>query len=257
MPEWNAGQYLRFEKERSLAVWDLLARLEDDTPVKILDVGCGPGNSTAALHRKFPDAAVTGIDSSSDMLERARRDYPELAFIQCDAGKDLDKMGTAYDLVFSNACIHWIPGQEALIRRMLSLLRPGGKLAVQLPLTQRAPFYRMLKELAASAPWRDYFSQAVESFHSLQPDEYFDILAQTGGNFSIWETTYFHQASGWGDVLEWYRGSGLRPYLQALPPAMRRNFEEEIARRLPDYYEKRPSGRVILPMARLFFTAEK
>lgn len=257
MPEWNAEQYLKFEKERSRAARDLIGSLENGRPARVLDVGCGPGNSTALLAERFPDARVLGIDSSAAMLEAARKAHPALEFRLCDAGRELGRLEGGFDLVFSNACIHWIPGQDELLRNMMGLLAPGGELAVQIPLTGRAPLYQILPDAAMDPRWASYLAGVGQSFHSLEPEGYFDLLADLTDDFSIWETTYLHRLGGRGEVLEWYGGTGLRPYLQALPAELREPFAKELYRRLEGCYAPRRGGQVIFRIARLFMTARK
>ncbi|MGD9559234.1 MAG: methyltransferase domain-containing protein [Oscillospiraceae bacterium] len=254
MPSWDAAQYLKFEQERTQPAEDLAARVALQNPKKVLDVGCGPGNSTAVLARRFPTADILGIDSSADMVAAARTAHPALRFVQADAAGDLSALGAGFDLVFSNACIQWVPNHRALLPRLLGLLRSGGALAVQTPFNQRQPIHRILSSLAKSPRWRPFFPQP-RLFYNLSAGGYFDLLHQHAAAFSLWQTTYFHALPGHEAILEWYRGTGLRPYLEALPTEEdRAAFEQAVFAAVQAAYPQR-SGGVIFRFPRLFFTA--
>ena len=145
MSDWNSKQYIKFEKERTQPTIDLIHRI-DIVPKTILDIGCGPGNSTIELKRAFPDAEVIGIDSSENMLETAKKKYPDIEFRKCFVPDELNQFGK-YDLLFSNACLHWVPNHETLFPLLMESLNEGGVLAVQMPLVQYAPFYKSLDRL--------------------------------------------------------------------------------------------------------------
>ena len=147
MFQWNSEQYTKFEKERTQPSIDLINRL-DIQPKTVLDIGCGPGNSTNQLYERFPDANILGIDNSDNMLCKARNSYPQLRFVNCFIPDELDRLDS-FDLIFSNACLHWIPEHSSLYGRLMSCLNEGGVLAVQMPLVQYAPFYKILNELVA------------------------------------------------------------------------------------------------------------
>lgn len=143
--KWDAGQYLKFETERTQPSVDLISRLTADRPKKILDIGCGPGNSTRLLKKRYPDADLLGIDKSPEMIETAVKDNPDIEFKVADAVTELKNVGNGYDIVFSNAAIQWMPDQEKLLPEMLSLLKTGGTLAVQTPMNQGAPVNEIIK----------------------------------------------------------------------------------------------------------------
>lgn len=258
MGDWDSAQYERFARERTQPARDLIARLSGLDPQDVLDIGSGPGNSTAALAKAFPHASILGVDSSPNMLARACAAHPELSFAPCTVPAGLPELDRQFDLVFSNACIHWIPDQEELIRAIFGVMRPGATLAVQIPLTQRAPFYQVLGELVSKPGWAAELG-SVHNFHNLSPEGYYDLLAQVAASFDIWETTYYHRVASVAQVMEWYRGSGLRPYLEALPASERPEFEAELLSRLSESgeYPVRADGTVILKMPRLFVVATK
>lgn len=150
MADWNAGQYLKFKTERTQPAIDLARSMELQNPSRIADIGCGPGNSTAVLCAMFPQAKVTGYDSSADMLKAARENCPEAEFKFCDVSKNLSELGTGFDVVFSNACLQWVPEHRSCIPGLLAMLKPGGVLAVQIPNNFREPIHRIISAAVTS-----------------------------------------------------------------------------------------------------------
>ncbi len=256
MSDWNSKQYLKFEKQRTQPSIDLANRIAVESPRRLIDIGCGPGNSTKALANRFPGCEVLGIDSSPSMIETAREKYPEFSFQLCDASSELSGLPGNYDIVFSNACIQWIPDHEPLLHNMFALLAPGGVMAVQLPINQQEPVHRAIRSLAASPEWKAYFPNP-RSPYSLAPGEYYDILADLTDDFDIWQITYFHTMKSHYDIIEWFRGTGLRPYLDALPSDKERAvLEQELLDELVKAYPVQKNGDIILRFPRLFFTAK-
>jgi len=254
MVQWNAVQYLKFQNERTQPAWDLAQRIRETQPANVLDLGCGPGNSTRVLADVFPKAAILGLDSSPAMIKAAAANHPDLVFKQGDAARDLPSLGQTFDVVFSNACLQWVPNHAKLLPELLGLLRPGGLLAVQIPMNQDEPIHRIIAELVASPSWREAFPQP-RVFYTLTPSEYFDLLAVHAADFSVWQTTYFHRLRSHQDILEWYRGTGLRPYLDALPPSRQPAFEDAVLRRIVAAYPPQQNGEVIFRFPRFFFIA--
>ena len=157
-------------------------------------------------------------------------------------------------MVYSNAYIQWVPDHPALLRRMMDILAPGGVMAVQIPNNFDAPVHRIIREVVAGPEWKPQFP-SPRIFHSLPPDDYFDLLAELSDHFHLWQTTYFQRMSSHRALLEWYRGTGLRPYLAALDDVKRPLFEAEILRRIAERYPVRRNGEIIFHFPRLFFTA--
>lgn len=255
MSDWNSSQYMKFGRERTQPSADLINRLGGITPARVLDLGCGPGNSTAALAERFTDSKILGIDYSEDMLSRARETHPELEFVRCSVPDELDRIDGEFDLIFSNACIHWISGQAALLKALFGKLSSGGTLAVQIPLIQHALFYRLLDELVADGRWQRL--SEVHNFHNLLPEEYYDLLGELSSGFAIWEMTYYHTVQSPDGVIEWYKGSGLRPYLDLLDSGEKEDFLADLRSTVAANFPARKNGSVILKMPRLFFTAVK
>lgn len=256
MTDWNAAQYLKYEKERTQPAADLANRIGQGSVRKAIDVGCGPGNSTAVLRKRFPKARLLGVDSSEDMLAKAREAVPDAEFLVLDASSEDWGLENDYDLVFSNACIQWIPDHPKLLRRMMRLLKKGGTLAVQVPVNQDQPIHRLIVELAGSEKWRGVFRDP-RVFFTLSADKYFDLLAGLSDDFELWSTVYCHRMKSHADILEWYKGTGLRPYLSVLGPREKEEFLSDVLAEIQKRYPVRKNGEVIFRFPRLFFTAVK
>ena len=254
MAEWNAAQYLKFKAERTQPALDLARRLSLLSPDTVLDIGCGPGNSTAVLKDLFPNADITGIDKSEAMLQEARASYPELTFLQCDASDSLQSLKKTFDIVFSNACIQWIPSHEKLIPAMMQLLNSKGVLAVQAPINRNEPLHRVIDEVAAMPRW-GFSQKSLEPNRMLSSEEYFDILSRCTDTFDIWETTYFHRMPSHEALLEWVKGTRLRPYLDALSETDSIAFQNAILQKAQILYPKCENGEILFRFKRLFFTA--
>lgn len=253
MGDWDSKQYTKFEKERTQPSIDLISRI-DIQPQSVLDIGCGPGNSTNKLAGRFPAAHLIGIDSSENMLERARKTYPELEFKECTVPDGLAEFGN-FDLIFSNACLHWIPDHETLLPKLMEKLTTGGMLAVQIPLTQQAVFYGLLHELIRSEKWRKL--RAIHNFHNPAPNVEYDILSGCSAKVDMWETIYYHVVPDHRAVIDWYKGSGLKPYLDMLNDTEKEEFQNELLELIRTNIPLQADGTVILKMPRLFFTARK
>lgn len=252
MSEWSSSQYLKFKNQRTLPALDLASRIKGYDVRTAADIGCGPGNSTAVVKSTFPGARVIGVDSSGDMIKKARESYPELEFVLSDA---LALCGR-YDLLFSNACLQWIPDHRRLIPALMEKLNAGGVLAVQIPMNGDEPLYKIISEVASEKKW-GFESAQLEQNDTLTPVEYYDILASCSADFQIWETKYYHSMPDCSAMLEWVRGTRLRPYLAHLGEKAGMEFESEILERAEKTYRKSSAGEVILGFKRFFFTAVK
>jgi trans-aconitate 2-methyltransferase len=251
---WSSEQYLKFKTERTQPAIDLVNRILMDNPRKIIDIGCGPGNSTQVLKSKFPDAYILGVDKSEDMVLSAKSNYPEIDFKICDVSVELSRFNGEFDIVFSNACIQWIPEHNILLKNLLNLLHENGILAVQIPMNNHEPIHKIIGELVTSDKWKEYFKNP-RIFYTLSQSEYYDLLSELSGDFHIWDTVYYHVMKSHQDILEWYRGTGLRPYLDILPEDKKREFEEELMGKLKIGYPKQTNGDIIFRFPRFFFTA--
>lgn len=252
MADWNSSLYLKFKKERTQPAIDLANRIRTYHPRKIADIGCGPGNSTEVLKSVFPDSEIHGIDNSQDMIKKARQEHPGLTFRLCD----LNDIQSGYDLLFSNACLQWLPDHTSLLPKLMGRLNADGILAVQLPMNQEEPLFRIIDEVASDPRW----ALGDHCFHSndtLHPDEYYDILSDCSSDFQMWETVYYHALSSHQALVDWVKGTRLRPYLDALDRNGAASFENEVLRRTVDAYPARSDGNVLLRFRRFFFVAAK
>lgn len=256
-PAWDPRQYSRFEAERDRAALDLLLRLPGDLePREIWDLGCGAGQHAALLKRRHPGAVVHGLDSSAAMLEAARALGAEVDWRQGDiAGWS---PAAPADLILANASLHWLPDHAALLRRLTAALAPGGVLAIQMPMAHETVHHGLMREVGASGPWAAALSGVATIAPLLSAEAYYDGLAGDCEGIDIWSTTYLHALNGPDAVLEWMKGTALRPYLAALDdPAMRAAYLSALGARLSEAFPPRPDGVTLLPFPRLFLTARR
>lgn len=261
MADWNARQYLKFEDQRTRPARDLLARVPLARPqgesVFVVDLGCGPGNSTELLAQRFPGAEVLGLDTSPDMLVTARARQPAARFEEADASTFI--LPRPADLIFANAVLQWVPDHDVLLPRLMSMLAPGGVLAVQMPDNLDEPSHVAMREAAMSGPWADRLAVATSARTVLpEPGAYYDMLAPVAaGAVDIWHTIYNHPLDGVAAIVEWVKGTGLRPFIDPLEGDERAEFLEEYAARLAAPYPPRVDGKVLLAFPRLFIVAVK
>ncbi|KAA0139033.1 methyltransferase domain-containing protein [Gimesia chilikensis] len=254
MPVWDADQYLKYQRERTQPAIDLAARVELASPERIVDVGCGPGNSTVVLAQRFPGAELSGLDSSAEMLETAQETLPDVHWFQTDI--TTWEPDEAYDLLFSNAVLQWVPDHETIFPRLMSFLKPGGALAVQLPAHYASPLHRCVVELSQLPDWHDATAAARQALGCESRSFYYDLLAPLSSQLELWETEYIHVMESVEAILEWFRGTGLRPYLEALPDAATRDrFEAELLKRFAIAYPLQQNGNVLFPFRRFFMVA--
>lgn len=252
MSDWNPEKYLLFQQQRTQPAIDLANRVRDCNPQTIVNIGCGPGNSTEVLRKVFPEAEILGIDSSPNMIYRAQAKHSDLSFSLCSAA-DLD--GT-YDLLFSNACLQWIPNHRELIPQLMEKLTDGGVLAVQMPMNRGEPLYQIIRSVASESKW-NFQKLYFEKNDTLAPEEYFDILSECAGSFEQWESVYYHALPSHEHLIDWVRETRLRPYLAVLDDGQKQQFEGEILTRVKAVYRLTPSGEIILKFRRFFFVAHR
>lgn len=252
MFNWNSDQYLKFKAQRTQPAIDLAKRVADANPQMVIDIGCGPGNSTSVLKSVFPNAKILGIDTSPDMINKAKKTYPDIDFIVGDARDIQDK----YDLIFSNACLQWIPDHKKFIPYLMSRLSAGGTLAVQIPMNGEEPLFRIIRDVVSESDYSFDLSQLIRQW-TLNPDEYYEILSGCSSSFQIWETVYYHDLPNCEAMLEWVKGTHIRPYLAQLSEEDGLVFENEILERTMKTYPIMSDGKVILRFRRFFFTARR
>ncbi len=254
---WDPGQYLRYAGERARPFFDLLARVGATDPGYVADLGCGPGNLTAALADRWPAAQVVGVDNSPEMIGAAQaeaRGRGTLSFTLADI-RDWQP-DRPVDVLISNAALQWVPGHLDVVRRWPGLLSPGGWLAFQLPGNYAQPSNAILLELVRSERWRGLLAGAELNRQARDPAEYLDLLAREGCAVDAWETTYLHVLPGPDPVVEWYRGTGLRPVLSMLTPELAEEFLGAYRERVAQAYPAAPYGTV-LPFRRIFVVASR
>lgn len=245
---WDTSQYMRFGDERSRPFFDLLARVGADDPRYVVDLGCGPGNLTVTLERRWPAAEVCGVDSSPEMIEAAR-DLGAVAFSMADVREWAPER--APDVIVSNAVLQWVPGHHELLVRWAGLLAPGGWLAFQVPGNFDQPSHAILREMAASRRWRSPLRDVELNRQTASAQEYAELLSGPGRRVDAWETTYVHVLHGENPVLEWYKGTGLRPVLAALGAGDAAEFLAEYGDRTREAYPASAAG-TFFPFHRVF-----
>jgi len=253
---WDTQQYLKFENERTLPSRDLVRRIALTAPARVLDLGCGPGTSTAVLCERWPRAEVVGLDSSEEMLQTARRTLPGVRWVRDDLRSFVPER--PFDLVFSNAVLHWVPDHPTVLRRIWEWVAPGGALAFQVPARDppRPPWVEALADLRSRPPWRGRGADADGASPVLSPAEYYEVLAPGAKRVDLWDTVYVHVLAGPGAVVEWVKGTALRSWLEVLTDEPERRafldaYQTEIARRYP----LQSDGNVLFPFQRRFVIA--
>ncbi len=251
---WDPGQYRRFADERARPFFDLVARIGTDAPRSVVDLGCGPGDLTVDLARRWPGAAILGIDSSVEMIAAAGRGEkrPGVSFTVADL-RDWQP-DAPVDVLVCNAVLQWVPGHLGLLPRWVSWLSGGGWLAFQLPGNFDQPPHAVLREMAASPRWRPLIGEAELTRQAGDLTGYLDVLARTGCQVDAWETTYLHILPGEDPVVEWVKGTALRPVLAVLDDAQTAEFLAEYRDRMRRAYPPRSFGTV-LPFRRAFVVA--
>jgi trans-aconitate 2-methyltransferase len=255
MADWDAEQYKRFEDERTRPARELLARVPLGGARLAYDLGCGPGNSTELILERFPGATVVGMDSSPAMLAEARKRLPGVEFEEGDLATWKPK--EAPDLLFANAVFQWVPEHQKALKQLMGTLARGGVLAVQMPDNLEEPTHLLMRETALSGPWAPRMAAATATRGRLpDPSGYYDLLKPGAASLDIWHTLYNHVLASPQAIVEWVRGTALRPFLDALLEDERPVFLEKYRSRLAEAYTPRVDGKVLLRFPRLFIVAK-
>jgi trans-aconitate 2-methyltransferase len=251
MPSWNADQYLKFEQERTRPCRDLAAGINLGQVRRAIDLGCGPGNSTRVLVQRWPDAEITGLDNAASMIEVARREQPQRAWILRDIAEWAANESEQFDLVFSNCALQWVGDHASLYPKLMQRVLPGGALAVQIPADFEALPHRLMREVSPPGVH-------VKEWYSHAPAFYYDVLAPHSARVDVWQMEYQHVMPNADAIVEWYKGSGLRPFLEAIKAeSEREKFLSTFTERIRDAYRPQIDGKVLFPFRRLFVVAYK
>ncbi|MEG0557981.1 MAG: trans-aconitate 2-methyltransferase [Comamonas sp.] len=266
MQDWNPALYLRFANERTRPAAELLARVPLSQARYVVDLGCGPGNSTELLVQRFVGAQVLGIDNSEAMVQAARKALAQARFALGDIaswapeqGAEAD--GVAPDLIYANASLQWVGGHETLIPRLFSQLAPGGVLAIQMPDNRQQPSHRIMREVAALPQFVSHIGDANKVRTEILPiGAYYDLLAAPGAqsaSVDVWHTVYQHPMESAASIVQWLSGTGLKPFVEGLPTALQAEFLAEYQRRIDVAYPQRADGKRLLAFPRLFLLAQR
>jgi trans-aconitate 2-methyltransferase len=254
---WSATQYLAFEDERTRPARDLLAAVPTIEVRRAVDMGCGPGNSTELLAARFPKAAIIGLDSSPDMIGAASKRLPEVHFqlINIESWSDPGP----FDVILANAVLQWLPAHETLFPSLVAKLARGGSLAVQMPDNLDEPAHQLMREIAVNGPWVDRLAAAAgKRTRMASADRYYEMLRSSCARLDVWRTVYHHPLGGGAsDIVEWFKGSGLRPFLDPLNEQERDAYIERYTAAIRDAYPALEDGTVLLPFPRLFIVATR
>jgi trans-aconitate 2-methyltransferase len=251
---WDPAQYLKFSGERLQPALDLLARIPAAAPKAVVDLGCGAGNMMPLLAARWPDATLTGVDGSPEMLARARKDHPAATFIEADVGRW--KSTTPIDVLFSNATLHWLDHHATLFPSLLGQIASGGWLAIQMPRNFDAPSHSTVVDTIEDGPWRATLLPALRRRPVAPPDEYWRLLSPLAASVAIWEIEYLQVLKGENPVAEFTKGSWLPQFLTRLDEPMRSQFEQAYRVRVAAAYPRESDGSTLFRFRRLFILAQ-
>lgn len=256
MSDWNPSLYSRFEDERTRPARELLARVPLLQAARVVDLGCGPGNSTELLAQRFSGARVVGTDNSPSMLESARKRLPGVVFELSDIAAW--NPAEAPDLIYANAALQWVPGHEQLIPRLFAALAPGGVLAIQMPDNRDEPTHRAMREVAGLAPWAEPIGDVDKLRSAILPlGDYYEMLAPAALQVDVWHTVYQHPMASPAAIVEWVRSTGLKPFIEPLNADLRAGYLVEYEKRIAAAYKPHSDGQLLLAFPRMFVIAQR
>lgn len=254
---WSPSQYLKFEDHRTRPAIDLLGRVNlTGTDLWITDIGCGPGNSTEILVSRFGSSGLAGLDSSAAMVGAAKKRLPDVPFEVADISSWEPEQ--RQDLLFANAVLQWLPNHQTLLPRLMGALTDGGTLAIQMPDNLDEPTHVCMRTAASDLRWADKLKAADAARTTiLSPTDYWAVLETHASKLDIWRTTYLHPLRGLEGIVEWFKGTGLLPYLNPLDEGERSSYLERYTALLAKHYPILDDGTVLLPFPRLFIVATR
>jgi len=252
---WDPAQYLKFAGERLRPALDLLARIPSEAPDTVVDLGCGAGTLTPLLLQRWPHARLVGVDSSPEMLAKARADHPQATFVQADIATW--RPPHPVDVLYSNATLHWLEGHEALIPALLASVEPGGWLAIQMPRNFAAPSHSAIVETIEQGPWRAKLEPHLRRRPVAEPQHYWRLLQNNTAALDIWENEYQQVLKGEDPVAEYTKGTWLKQFLDRLEDPERSAFETDYRGRVRAAYPPEADGRTLFPFRRLFILAQR
>lgn len=252
---WDPEVYLKFSEARTRPAVDLISRITQRTPTRIIDLGCGTGNITQLLADRWPRSSVTGVDSSAEMLSQAQTKNGSIQWVRQDIAAWRPEQPV--DLIVSNAALHWLDAHDTLFPRLMGCLNDGGELGVQMPRNFHAPSHQIITEIATNERWRDRLLGLVRPSPVSDPRFYLDTLSACSSSLDLWETTYWHILQGENPIVGWTMGTALRPIMEALEEDEGRDFLSAYAKRIADAYPPAANGKTVFPFRRLFMIARK
>jgi trans-aconitate 2-methyltransferase len=256
MNKWNPDLYLKYEDERTQPSYDLVSRINIANPTNIIDIGCGPGNSTRVLRERWPHAQILGLDNSQEMIEKARSAYPQEHWILADAARW--KTDVKYSIVFSNATLQWIPNHESLIRTLFDYVQSQGALAVQVPANSGSPLHHAVLRVSKREKWKEAMVGCDELITYRDASFYYNQLSALSKRIFIWYTTYYHVMASHQNLIDWYASTGMKPYLERLATdELRRLFQSQVLDECRPAYPEQQDRKILFPFKRLFFVAYK
>ena len=256
MQDWNTDLYLQYENGRNKPIYDLISHIPLKTAKRIINIGCGPGNSTIFLKKWFPDSEIIGMDNSINMIEKAKELYPNITWLLKDANNGLSDMGK-FDIVFSNSVLHWLPNHKDILLQFFGLLQKNGVVAIQIPYFFGTPIYGPLYDLIKSKKWNTYIeNKEPTTYHNL--DFYYEILSTHFKIFDIWTTKHTHILNSRNDIIDWYKPTGFKPFLDQLgTEEIKKKFLNDISKIIDELYMPQKDGNFLLCFERLFFIGQK
>lgn len=254
MPDWNPDLYLKFSDQRARPAADLIAQINLENPNRIIDLGCGTGNSTEQLHARWPQANITGLDSSASMLKQASARHPDWHWVESDV--ENWHPDASFDLIFSNAALHWLGDHASLFPRLFTFVAPGGAMGVQMPNNFHSAVHQAMKKVAGDQRWSAALANVSEKYGVQPVAFYYDVLRRLATHLDIWETEYLQIMDGPTAVYDWIRSTGMRAYLERLSnDEQRAAFEKLCLEEIEKAYRPNDQGKVLFPFKRIFIVA--